>query len=117
MSKHTRAPWRTQGWVPTWAYIPVHDAAHNLVASLYPHAGHGYTREQVEANARLIAAAPDLLAALELIASFGGKTLIGDGRYDEGAAHAFAQAADVASAALAKAVTEPRTPPTTTEDQ
>lgn len=56
----TPGPWRTQGWVPCWAYIPVKDAHHNLVASLYPDAGHGYTREQVDANANLIAAAPDL---------------------------------------------------------
>ena len=61
---HTRAPWRSQGWVPTWAYIPVHDADHNLVASLYPNEHRGYSRDQVEANARLIAAAPELLAAL-----------------------------------------------------
>lgn len=64
MSKHTRGPWRSQGWVPTWAYIPVHDASHNLVASFYPHEAKGYTRDQVEANARLAAAAPDLLEAL-----------------------------------------------------
>lgn len=60
-AKHTRAPWRSQGWVPTWAYIPIHDASHNLIASMYPDSGHRYTREEVEANARLVAAAPDLL--------------------------------------------------------
>lgn len=61
---HTAGPWQTQGWVPTWAYIPVHDAEHNLVASLYPNA-RGYRRNHVAANARLIAAAPDLLAAAQ----------------------------------------------------
>jgi len=65
MSGHTRGPWKTQGWVPTWAYIPVMDASHNLVASLYPDFGHNYTREEVEANARLIAEAPELLATLK----------------------------------------------------
>jgi hypothetical protein len=60
MEKHTSAPWGTQGWVPTWAYIPVHDAKHNLVCSIYP-PKYG-TREEALANARLIAAAPDLLA-------------------------------------------------------
>jgi len=63
----TRGPWRTQGWVPTWAYIPIHDAAHNLVATLYPDLSHGYTREQVEANAHLIVAAPEMLVMLKRI--------------------------------------------------
>lgn len=61
---HTPGPWRSQGWVPTWAYIPIHDARHNLIASMYPDSGHKYTREQVEANARLVAAAPELLATI-----------------------------------------------------
>ena len=64
-TKFTQGPWRTQGWVPTWAYIPVKDARYNVVCSLYPNAGH-YTREDVEANARLIAAAPDLYEALKI---------------------------------------------------
>ena len=63
-NKHTSGPWHTQGWVPTWAYIPVKDARHNLVCSLYPDTAHNYTREEVEANACLIAAAPQLLEAL-----------------------------------------------------
>ena len=63
-AKHTAAPWRTQGWVPTWAYIPVKDARHNIVCSMHPDDGHGYTREEVEANAHLIAAAPTMLDAL-----------------------------------------------------
>lgn len=65
MSAHTPEPWKSQGWVPTWAYIPVHDAQHNLVASLYPDDSHGYSRKSVEANARLIAAAPDLLSLVK----------------------------------------------------
>ena len=56
----TARPWHTQGWVPTWAYIPVHDASHNLVCSLYPDTGRGYTRDEVEANAALIVASVNL---------------------------------------------------------
>lgn len=67
-AEHTAGPWRTQGWVPTWAYIPVHDANHNLVASLYPNIARGYTREQVEANAHLVVALPELVSALEFYA-------------------------------------------------
>lgn len=63
----TPGPWRTQGWVSTWAYIPVHDANHNLVASLYPNEGRGYTRADVEANARLVAAARGLLDAASAV--------------------------------------------------
>ena len=73
MSKgHTPGPWRSQGWVPTWAYIPVHDARHNLVASLYPDIRHDYSLDKVEANARLIAAAPDMLALLVWLDRKGG---------------------------------------------
>ena len=63
---HTPGPWRSQGWVPTWAYIPVHGANHNLICSVYPHTAKGYTHDDAEADARLIAAAPDLLRACEL---------------------------------------------------
>ncbi len=70
----TAGPWRSQGWVPTWAYIPVHDARHNLVASLYPNEHRGYSRAEVESNASLIAAAPGLLAALAGIVDLQGKS-------------------------------------------
>lgn len=70
MSGATPGPWRAQGWVPTrayrtWTYIPIKDARNNLIASMYPDRGSNYTREQVEANARLIAAAPELLETLQ----------------------------------------------------
>ena len=64
-ARHTPGPWRTQGWVPTWAYIPIHDARHNLVCSMYPDPGRGYTHDEVLANARLIVGGTALLEALE----------------------------------------------------
>lgn len=76
---HTRTPWRTQGWVSTWAYIPVTDARHNMICSMYPDTGHNYTRDEVEANAAflvraannhddLVAVAQEAMAALEYAA-------------------------------------------------
>ena len=69
MNEPTPGPWVSQGWVPTWAYIPIKDARHNLVCSLHSHEDHNYTRDEVEANARLIVRAvnchADLAAALE----------------------------------------------------
>lgn len=55
-----------------------------------------------EANAKLICAAPELLAALKLISGFKGKTLIGGDRYDEGANRAFEECAAIALEAIAK---------------
>lgn len=69
-TKFTDGPWTSQGWVPTWAYIPVHDARHNLVCSLYPDIGRGYGRNEVEANAHLIAASKDLYEALSAVVSY-----------------------------------------------
>lgn len=67
VQEHTPGPWRHQGWVPCWTYIPVKDAQHNVVASCCPDIGHGYSRDQALANANLITAAPDMLIALKLI--------------------------------------------------
>jgi hypothetical protein len=41
---------------------------HNLVASFYPNVARGYTREQVEANVRLVVALPEMVKALEFYA-------------------------------------------------
>ena len=57
----TSARWTSQGWVPTWAYIPVHNERHQLVCSVYPPAG---SYDDAARNARLIAAAPELYEAL-----------------------------------------------------
>jgi hypothetical protein len=74
--KHTPTPWRNQGWVPTWAYIPIHDASHNLVASMYPDSGHKYTREQVEANAAFIVLAVNSHDALVALANAIGASSV-----------------------------------------
>lgn len=62
MSKHTPGPWRFianhPGCIPAF---DIRDAEGMMVAYL----GHTRTPGQAEANARLIAAAPDLLAACE----------------------------------------------------
>lgn len=69
---------------------------------------------EASANAQLLAAAPDMLAALEAIAAMEGQTLLGPDsqhhmgpgaprQYEHGANEAFGQAAQIASAALAKA--------------
>ena len=57
----TSARWSSQGWVPTWTYIPVHNERHQLVCSVYPTAG---SYDDATRHARLIAAAPELYEAL-----------------------------------------------------
>src|SRR5688572_4507885 len=103
MTKPTEGPWRAE-----LARTLVHILGQSPVCSISVTGYKGMSaiernefRERALADARLIAAAPDLLAALVLIAGHGGKTLIGDGRYDEGAARAFDQMADIARAAIA----------------
>ena len=68
MSGYTKGPWTTQGWVPTWAYIPV-DAMGGRVASCSKPRPDSDAYSEVVANARLIAAAPELLEALEALLS------------------------------------------------
>lgn len=71
--RFTLGPWTSQGWVPTWMYIPVKDARFNVVCTMCPDAAHGYTRDEVEANARLIAAAPDLYDFIATLENDDGK--------------------------------------------
>lgn len=54
--KHTPGPWKTEGW----GNIIVNDSEGNTLC-LYPQ---GATHKQTQANAHLIAAAPELLEAL-----------------------------------------------------
>lgn len=56
-AKHTEGPWH---YDDTWGLIM---AGKNEVAAC--HAGRAGTREETQANARLIAAAPELLVALK----------------------------------------------------
>lgn len=74
-TKHTPGPWRVDetkalGAYGVWtdyATHPGHDGAGypSLVCSMVPTVKSEITREQRDANARLIAAAPDLLAACQ----------------------------------------------------
>lgn len=50
---------------PTRRFVCTKGRAQNTVAEIYRSWNHGWDPETEEANARLIAAAPDLLAALE----------------------------------------------------
>ena len=54
--------------------------------------------------------APEMLRTLQDIASFADKTLLGDGRYDEGANAAFEQCAGLARVAFDKATGQEVTP-------
>jgi hypothetical protein len=102
MSKHTPGPWY-------FFSTPIGIGASNIQErdmAWTRHDGAGLrdshrSREEDEANARLIAAAPDLLAALKEIASIGP------------ASDAFANlelAREIARAAIAKATTPALTP-------
>lgn len=68
---HAPGPWRSQGWVPTWTYIPVHDSRHNVVCSVYPNIHRGGSYDEAAATASLIAASPDLFAALKAMITWG----------------------------------------------
>lgn len=63
---HTPGPWKSQGWVPTWAHIPIHGPGGRPLASFYPDMRIEGSYKQAEADARLAATAPELLEALEL---------------------------------------------------
>jgi hypothetical protein len=67
MSKHTPGPWTAEeaGRSGCWISTPVHPFT--IVDSIDDECRHGaITGPNADANARLIAAAPDLLAALKL---------------------------------------------------
>lgn len=84
---HTPAPWVATGYKNT----VVNDANGNTLA-LYP--AHDSTTETAQANAKLIAAAPELLAACELLL----------GRLDEDEDRNAKWIGDTARAAIAKAL-------------
>lgn len=61
MSRHTPGPWTAEGWNNTTV-----NAADGSTITAAPGGVRGAKISEIQANARLIAAAPDLLAALEL---------------------------------------------------
>jgi hypothetical protein len=67
MSKHTPGPWQwTKG--DKYSYPRVGDSADHTIADVWDDSSLAVvSREQGEANAQLIAAAPELLEALKLI--------------------------------------------------
>lgn len=76
MSKHTPGPWIVDE--PHQVYA---EAVHEYVAITQVEDWETVPREQVEANARLIAAAPDLLEALgKMVAVYSGQVQ-NDGGY------------------------------------
>jgi len=62
MSKHTPGPWRYEEFGPNVIIKATKNPMLSVVHSLYHE-----SREQMEANADLIAAAPELLEALEAL--------------------------------------------------
>lgn len=67
---HTKSPWRVVGGAGRAMILGGGDSG--CVAECYRHAGEGNEPDEVNANAKLIAAAPELLEALEgLMRKFG----------------------------------------------
>lgn len=77
ITSHTPGPWTSPGWIPTWAYVPVRSPS-GLICSVYPAGRNVDYLERAEANARLIAAAPDLLEALMAIIDGPGLSSVPD---------------------------------------
>ena len=92
MSKHTPGPWEVHTAAVNFATTPreseIRGGNHVVVRLGVMH------HETAQANARLIAAAPDLLAALQLIANFSNEDVSDMVR-------------DIARAAIAKAEGKP----------
>jgi hypothetical protein len=88
-SKHTPGPWRYQEGTDAYTHI-VHTGVNRFLCQLAQD-----TSGVAEANARLIAAAPDLLEALQLVCATLGQS--NDWRDDS-------QMARKARAAIAKAI-------------
>lgn len=81
MSKHTPGPWRLSSESPNiikrdYTHIGLGDSSGYLIASSMGNDNSGFyaTVEEGLANARLIAAAPDLLEALQIMIDFGDET-------------------------------------------
>jgi len=94
--KHTPGPWV---WVDEYP-INVNSSTGEFIATTTPN-GRNPFQEDVY-NARLIAAAPELLAALEAIATLDPKHDSEDGYNEWGEAECFTKAQVIAQAALLK---------------
>jgi len=76
MSKHTKGPWFITGNMTRYVEARIGGGLIQEVAAVGPTNADGGYGEQQEANAHLIAAAPDLLEALEsMCAEFRGYDL------------------------------------------
>lgn len=82
MSEHTPGPWEVEGIGQV--IVPNRPPAWRTLADVYGEHG---DEEQADADAHLIAAAPDLLAALEALLPH-----LEDARMDDGAKAAIAKA-------------------------
>lgn len=99
-TKHTPGPWLATGWENTVVNIPdTHHGGH-LTICVYPASGQA-PRSEAVANARLIAAAPDMLEALKAIAEACEANA--DSAMGEGWIKAHEKFGAFAHAALAKA--------------
>jgi hypothetical protein len=86
---HTESPWVAEGWnglTVNAVNAPINQAGDQVGRAtivLMPGGSYGASLEELQANARLIAAAPDLLAALVWLATERGagtdKGLLPDG--------------------------------------
>ena len=100
MSAHTAGPWRvSDGSRVIWSNDSrvVAEIRGMFIQPMKPET---YSQAETDANARLIAAAPDLLAALKALRA--SEELIDDAYYD-----AYAEASVMAVAAIAKAEGQP----------
>ena len=95
MNKHTPGPWTVN------AYNEIESGAVRICSVDIEETNAGLNGGEGQANARLIAAAPDLLEALRLqVSAFDGDAL---DEIEEGYGLATAQRVDAARAAIAKA--------------
>jgi hypothetical protein len=107
MSKHTPGPWTHAGYARSMAFrvTKTPDDATGDVCNVLAGLA-AKTNEEVEANARLIAAAPELLSALKEARRWIGDGDLSDGMEREIWTQKYAAAVDLVDAAIAKATGE-----------
>lgn len=97
MAKHSQGPWVATGWKG----VVVNDANGNTIA-LMP--GGGNDLAVIQANAKLIAASTELLAALQRAVPWLGKLIADGGHMNSVAPNDAVGALQQAEAAIAKAL-------------